>query len=72
MFKPALVQEYTGTVDFNRVSPILEQEDGRRWRLLNAHGLLIGDKVRVAAVEVDALTLDVKAILETADPFALA
>jgi hypothetical protein len=58
----ALVQEYSGYVDFNRVSPILEEENGRRWNLRNADGL--------AAIEIDAHTLEVKAILATADPFA--
>jgi hypothetical protein len=66
----ALVQEYSGYVDFNRVSPILEEENGRRWNLRNADGLLIGDEVRLAATEIDAHTLEVKAILATADPFA--
>jgi hypothetical protein len=66
----ALVREYAGTVDFDSINPILEMEDGRRWRLRNGDGLLIGDEVTIAAVQVGPAMLEVRAVLATMDPFA--
>jgi hypothetical protein len=63
----ALVQEYSGTIDFDGLDAVLETGDGKRWRLENAYGLLIGDEVTIAATRLDFATLDVKAVLETAD-----
>lgn len=71
MSKPAVVHEYSGTIDFDSLSPILEMVDGRRWRLENGSGLLIGDEVTIAAVQLDVVTLEVKAVLEATDPMTL-
>jgi hypothetical protein len=70
MTKPALVRKYAGTIDFDSLNPILETERGRRWRLKGGDGLLIGDEVTIAAVQAGPGTLNVKAILAAADPFA--
>lgn len=68
MFKPALVEEYSGFVDFDTRNPILETENGRRWRLEGGHSLFIGDDVTIAATQIDEVTLQVRAVLKSYDP----
>ncbi len=63
MPKLGLVIEVSGEVDFESRSPILIEETGRRWRLENASGLLVGDRVKVAATKQDFTTLLVRAMV---------
>jgi hypothetical protein len=62
MPRPALVIEVTGEIDFESRDPFLVEETGRRWRLEDASGLLIGDLVTVAATKEDYTTLRVRAL----------
>jgi hypothetical protein len=60
----ALVREVSGEIDFDSSSPILVEDDGRRWRLEGASSLLIGDYVRLAVTKHDFNTLLVRAVME--------
>lgn len=58
--------EVTGELDFDSRNLILEDDSGRRWRLEGPGtiGLLIGDRVTVAAAEQTAERLHVITVLE--------
>lgn len=62
MPKPALVIEVSGEIDFDSRDPVLVENSGRRWRLEDADGVLIGDLVTVAATREDYATLKVRAL----------
>ena len=57
------VIEVTGEIDFDSRNPILEEESGKRWRLVGADHLFISDTVTVAGVERTPGTLEVRAVL---------
>jgi hypothetical protein len=69
MPKPALVEEYSGSVDFGSHGPVLETESGRRWRLEGGDSLFIGEDVTIAATRLDPTTLRVRAVLQSHDPY---
>ena len=58
--------EVTGELDFDSRNLILEEDSGRRWRLEGpgAEGLLIGDRVTIAATEASTGKLHVVSVLE--------
>ena len=57
------VIEVTGEIDFDSRNPILEEENGKRWRLVGADHLFISDEVTVAGVRRGESTLEVRAVL---------
>jgi hypothetical protein len=58
--------EVTGELDFDSRNLILEEDSGARWRLQGAaaDGLLIGDRVTVAARKQSSQILHVVAVVE--------
>jgi hypothetical protein len=57
------VKSRRGYIDFDTSGLILEEANGKRWRLLVAQPLLIGEEVAVTGMESRSSTLVVRGVV---------